>query len=350
MKNKDPVRSDDDRSISLDAGVKEALAEVCELRDRKRKKILCIYAAVLTVAVLLSYSFGNWDILLVVLAIGSVYAVNVYRDKMSDVKRQYTLIVIPALLKAIAPGLTFDHKKKIPVEDFRRADIFWEGDIYVGADLFYGSYKGVPLRFSEIGTFLESIYGESNNKDKSIVFYGIFMIAGFNRDFKSRHWVLPENSKAKFGPVIGDFIRKHKENERGHLISMGDPAFERRFVVYTEDDAEARHILTPELMRTMLTLSDRFNKGKTRIGFSFVDSNICIAIPIKLGRYLFEMPSRGKLDENAVRTAMADMKEILGVFDALELDSRPMSKDAPSAVPGSPDTAELSTGNHIDPK
>lgn len=150
MKKKDPVRSDDDRSISLGAGVKEALAEVSELRDRKRKKILRIYAAILAVAVLLSYCFGKWDILLVVLAIGSVYAMNVYRDKMSDVKRQYTVIVIPALLKAIAPGLTFDHKKKIPVEDFRRANIFWEGVIYAGADLFYGSYKGVPLRALEL--------------------------------------------------------------------------------------------------------------------------------------------------------------------------------------------------------
>ena len=51
-----------------------------------------------------------------------------------------------------------------------------------------------------------------------------------------------------------------------------------------------------------------------------------------------------------LQKTMEDLKEILSVFDALELDSRPMGKDAPAAVPGSPDTAELSTGNHIDPK
>jgi hypothetical protein len=38
---------------------------------------------------------------------------------------------------------------------------------------------------------------------------------------------------------------------------MEDPEFEKRFVVYTEDEAEARYILTPKLMHTMLMLSYR---------------------------------------------------------------------------------------------
>ena len=340
MKKKEPDQKNDSRSIPLEAGVNEALSEVRELRDRKRKKMLCICAAVVVASALLSFGLGTGDILFVVLVFGFIIAVGAYRRTMSGVKRQYKLIVIPALLKEIAPELTFDPKKSIPVEEFRRANIFWEGTDYVGADLFHGSYKGVPLRFSEVAAFAEHTCGENNNKANALVFYGIFMIAAFNSDFKSRHWVLPENSKAKFGQVIGDFIRKHKENERGHLISMDDPAFEKRFAVYTEDDAEARSILTPNLMQTMLTLSERFNKGETRIGFAFVDSTVFIAIPINQGKNLYEMPSRGDLGEEAVRKTMADLKEILGVFDALEPDLRPIegpegdrSTDAPAIAP-----------------
>lgn len=103
-------------------------------------------------------------------------------------------------------------------------------------------------------------------------------------------------------------------------------------MVYTEDDVEARYILTPKLMRTMLNLSEQFRKGASRIGFAFMDSNVYIAIPIEGNRNLFEMPSHGDLGEETARKTMEELKEILSVFDVMELDLRLWSKSSPYSV------------------
>jgi len=58
-----------------------------------------------------------------------------------------------------------------------------------------------------------------------------------------------------------------------------------------------------------------------------MDSNVFIAIPADRGRNLFEMPSFGSLDAETVRKTKAELKEILGVFDAMEPDLRIWSKE-----------------------
>ena len=79
-------------------------------------------------------------------------------------------------------------------------------------------------------------------------------------------------------------------------------------------------------MHTMLKLSERFRKGASRIGFAFMDSNVYVAIPIENGRDLFEMPSRGDIGAEAARRTLEELKEILSVFDVMELDLRLWSK------------------------
>ena len=118
------------------------------------------------------------------------------------------------------------------------------------------------------------------------------------------------------------------------MTRLEDPAFEKKFVVYTENDVEARYILSPKLMHTMLNLSERFRKGASRIGFAFMNSNVYIAIPIESGRDLFEMPSKGDLGEETARKTQEELRDILSVFDTMELDLRLWSKDAP--IPTAP--------------
>ena len=60
-----------------------------------------------------------------------------------------------------------------------------------------------------------------------------------------------------------------------------------------------------------------------------MDSNVYVAIPIEGGRDLFEMPSRGDMGEETARKTMEELKDILSVFDVMELDLRLWSKEHP---------------------
>ena len=329
MKDPEPDRSNDGRSHSI-AGLNESLADLRELRDATRKKALTISSVIIAATVLLAFGalVIEGDFLAFVLVPGIILAVVVYTHMMRGVKLQYKKLVVPSLLKEIDPGLSYNPSGCIPKEEFRRSKIFSNSvDSYHGEDLVFGSYKGIPVRFSELK--VQERHSDGKNTTYHTFFDGVFMVADFNKDFKYSHWVLPDTAEAAFGQVMGNFLQKLNLPGRGHMTRMEDPAFEKRFVVYTEDDVEARYILTPKLMHTMLTLSERFRKGVSRIGFAFMNSNVYVAIPIEGGRDLFEMPSRGEMGVETARRTQEELKEILSVFDVMELDLRLWSKEHP---------------------
>ena len=329
MKDADPRRSGDGHSRSI-AGLDESLAELRELRDSTRKKALTISGVIIGATVLLSLGAlaVDGDFLAFVLVPGVILAVVAYTQMMRGVKLKYKKLVVPALLKELDPGLSYNPEGCIPKEEFRRSKIFSHSiDSYHGEDLVYGSYKGIPVRFSELK--VQEKHSDGKNTTYHTFFNGVFMVADFNKDFKYSHWVLPDTAEAAFGQVVGNFLQKLRLPGHGHMTRLEDPAFEKKFVVYTEDDVEARYILTPKLMHTMLKLSERFRRGVSKIGFAFMNSNVYIAIPIEKGRDLFEMPSRGDLGAETARRTQEELKEILSVFDVMELDQRLWSKDSP---------------------
>ncbi|MBR4254258.1 MAG: DUF3137 domain-containing protein [Lentisphaeria bacterium] len=329
MNATDPDRSPDGHSRTI-AGLNESLAELRELRDTTRKKALTGGIAIFAVSVVITLAVAAAanSFLPFILILGIVLAVSAYVGMMHGVKLKYKKLVVPSLLKDIDPGLAYNPSGCIPKEEFRRSKIFSNTpSSYTGEDLVFGTYKGIPVRFSELK--VQEKHSDGKNTTYHTFFQGVFLIADFNKDFKYSHWVLPDTAEAAFGQVVGNFLQKISLPGRGHMTRMEDPAFEKKFVVYTENDVEARYILSPKLMRTMLALSERFRKGVSRIAFAFMDSSVYIAIPIESGRDLFEMPSRGDMGEETARRTQEELKEILSVFDVMELDLRLWSKDRP---------------------
>ena len=330
MKDPDPDRSTDGRSRTAIAGLNESLSDLRELRDKTRKSALTISFIMVGVAVFITVAaaVAADAFMPFILILGIVLAVSTYIGMMHGVKLKYKKLVVPSLLKDIDPGLAYNPTGCIPKEEFRRSKIFSNTiSIYTGEDLVFGTYKGIPVRFSELK--VQEKHGSGKNTTYHTFFNGVFMIADFNKDFKYSHWVLPDTAEAAFGQVFGNFLQKLNLPGRGHMTRMEDPAFEKKFVVYTEDDVEARYILSPKLMRTMLTLSEHFRKGASQIGFAFMNSNVYVAIPISSGRDLFEMPSKGDLGVETARKTQEELKEILSVFEVMELDLRLWSKGGP---------------------
>ena len=327
MNDPDPDRSNDGHSRSLIAGLDESLSNLRTLRDRTQKNAMILSGVIiaLTAGLSLLVAVICHDFLTFVIVPGIIFACASYTLMMRGVRLQYKKLVVPSLLKDIDPGLAYNPSGSIPKADFRSSKIFSKRiDTYRGEDLVYGSYKGIPVRFSELE--VQEVHHNGKTTTYETFFKGVFLIADFNKEFKFRHWVLPDTAEAAFGQVVGNFLQKLNLPGRGHMTRLENPAFEKKFVVYTEDDVEARYILSPKLMHTMLTLSENFRKGSSHIAFAFLDSNVYVAIPIAGNRDLFEMPSRGDLGEEAARRTQAELKEILSVFDVLELDRRLWSK------------------------
>ena len=339
MYSHEPDRTGGEPASTLSPELAESLAELRLRRDKTRKNALIVSAVCLVLFLLVSLAYMASEAgsgaeaagMLVGFFLTAVFlAAFPYALMMRGVKLQYSRLVVPALLREIDPGLSYDPAGYIPKADFKRSKIFSQSaDTYHGEDLVRGTYKGIPIRFSELK--VQEVHHDGKNTTYHTFFTGVFMIADFHKDFRFRHWVLPDLAEAAFGQVFGNFLQKLKLPGRGHMTRMEDPAFEKKFVVYTEDDVEARYILTPKLMQTMMNLYERFRKGPSKIAFAFLESCVFIAIPMPSGRNLFEMPSHGDLGEVAVRQTLSELREILSVFDAMDLDLRLWSKGGPRA-------------------
>jgi hypothetical protein len=201
-------------------------------------------------------------------------------------RRQFKSEIMPKIVKYVSEGLEYDFKGHIPVEEFRKSEIFTvEPDIYTGEDRVYGRLGETGIDFSEIvAQEKRRDHDTEGSRSTSYVtiFRGIFLVADFNKRFKSKTLVLPDTAEKLFGKMVGGFIQS-KNIMRPPLVKLEDPEFEKHFVVYSKDQIEARYILSPALMKRITEY--RMKTGKN-IFLSFVDNKLRVAIPYK--KNLFE--------------------------------------------------------------
>jgi hypothetical protein len=149
------------------------------------------------------------------------------------------------------------------------------------------------------------------------IFRGIFFVADFNKEFKGRTLVLPDTAERLFGRMIGNFLQSHNK-ERPPLVKLEDPEFEKLFVVYGDDQIQARYILSPSLMERMVSF--RRKTGKKAF-FSFVENKIMMAVPYD--RDLFEPRLlRSVMDPSEMEDHFENLEHIIGTVEDLSLNTR----------------------------
>lgn len=249
--------------------------------------------------------------LLILLFISSVFIYLYFQSRWAYF---YKSKFVGHIVKRLFPDLNYFPDKFIPKDLYFKSRLFENApfpDRYIGKDLLQGKIGQVSFMASYIHTEYETEHGDDEHKKTSYhtIFRGIFIIADFPKSFSSTTVVLP-NKLLKLGP---------KKLERAKLE---DPEFEAYFDVFTNDQIEARYILTPALMELIKKFQ---NKIKTQIRLSFIDSSIYVAIPTKDD--LFQTPSflesLRNLDINAkVEEYKANLLFMISIVDEFNLNRR----------------------------
>jgi hypothetical protein len=228
--------------------------------------------------------------------------------------------VIQQIVHFIDDNLRFNHSRCIPQSSFATSKIFTNsGSRYNGDDWVGGKLGQTDIEFSEI-------HVEDYTKDKDgkksyyTVFKGIFFIADFHKNFVGETFVLTDSAEKMFGG-LGKMLQKMNVS-RPQLVKLENVTFEKQFVVYGSDQVEARYIITPVLMETMLALQDLF-KG---VQFSFINSKIYITIPQR--KNMFE-PNLFKplTDFNYLSGYYTLLFHCINLVETLELNNRIWSKE-----------------------
>jgi Protein of unknown function (DUF3137) len=221
----------------------------------------------------------------VALSVG-VYLFRNYK-KIGEIKARFKNEVIGKMIKAIDPSLNYSHSSCISSADYHKSKLYLsEINKYKGDDLITGMVGKTSIRFSELCTQMEKVTRDSNGKttkDVTTIFKGLFFVGDFNKKFIGETIVLPDTAESMFGSM-GTMFQKWNM-KRDQLVKLEDVEFEKAFAVYSNDQVEARYILSTSLMQRILQFRE---KTKSKIGLSFIESEVFIAVP--LNENLFEAP------------------------------------------------------------
>jgi hypothetical protein len=233
--------------------------------------------------------------------------------------------VMPKIIRFIDEGLQYSYQGGIGSSDFIRSGIFLTyPDQYSCEDHVFGTVDKTAISFSEVHAKEKREHQDREGRKRTeyiTIFRGIFFVADFNKSFRHKTLVLPDKAERLFGKMIGGFLQS-KNISRPQLVKMEDPEFEKYFVVYSQDQVEARYILSTSLMQRITEFKKKTGKN---IYFSFVDDKLMAAIPYK--KDLFEPRLiRSILDEKQVMEHYKTLHLIIGIVHELNLNTRIWSK------------------------
>lgn len=233
--------------------------------------------------------------------------------------------IIPPLCRFIGsleyhrkPGGRFDLKR---VRRSGIAGAFTQSSLQ---DLFLGRYRDTEFRLVEARLRRKR---RSDGSSRRTVFFGLLCDVSVPVTFSGV--VLLVGDKGTRGDWIAGIMQRSFPDAAP--VTLDHPAFAERFRVYSDDAVEARRLLQPGLMQTLLALSDevRGAVGGDGLNAAFLDDRFLMAIP--QDRNLFEIHVLNRsLDhaEDDLRRLAAEFTIPHRLIDNLHGDRKPLVPEA----------------------
>ena len=283
-------------------------------RSIKHQRIIIwrITIAIIMFGVLI-YASDNAAIILISIIVGSSIIGIIPQLVAGDYIAKFKLSVLDTLVTSIHDKLSYRPTQYIPRFIFDRSQIFGHYNRYYGQDLIRGNINDVNFMFSELNVFHKS--GSGKNETIITIFNGIFVEFEFNKNFSSKLLIYPDFAERYFGN-FGIWLQSLNFT-KDDLVYTDNMRFEKEFVVYGNDQIEARYLLTPYILQEMLKLRMKLNMP---IYFSFSNSRFYLALEYGNGNYLEPDLSSQTLNKETLLKHFHDVTTVINVVQDFKLD------------------------------
>jgi hypothetical protein len=171
-----------------------------------------------------------------------------------------------------------------------------------------GSHDGVDFTLCEAR--LQQRRTDSKGRTTYVeVYHGILFQLTFPKRFAGRTLVTRD------GGTIGNFFRGIGKQER---VTLEDTRFEKLFEVYSDDQVEARYLMTPTFMERVTALADSF--GRKSVELAFVDDHLLVSIRVSSDQFEGGGMFRAMDDTQRIESLIAEICKIYDVIDTLQLN------------------------------
>ena len=207
---------------------------------------------------------------------------------------------------------TFTYAYEGTIQDgiLRQSNLFGKYNKNVGDDYFSGIYDSVRISIAE--EKLQNIKRDFRNFEvKQNVFGGICILFEMNKRFKGRTVVLKDRG------AIGNAMNKIPGLQN---VKLEDSKFEKFFEVYSDDQVEARYLLTTGFMERMLRLRDLY--GGKSIQFCFDNNTLLLAIPTNQNMFEANSFFRTNTDKKKIDLVFEQFYTVFSIVGLLKLNQR----------------------------
>ena len=279
------------------------------------------------------YVKNFWALFFMAVVLYPVILLIIFNINWSEDNPQIGIAIsVSALLAAVVSGPIYKYKKKskntgimkdfasffgtfeyefertLPDDLLEYSHIFKDFDRNTGDDFFIGSYKDVGITIAE--EKLQKIFYYNERKKKVNIFKGICVMLDMNKPFEGRTVVLKD----------GGMFNILKRISGMQKVQLEDLFFEKIFEVFSDDQIEARYLLTTAFMERVLKLRDLF--GGKSIQFSFFNDKLLFAIPTN--KDMFEPCSFFKtaINKPQVDLVFDQFYTVFSIIDILKLNQK----------------------------
>lgn len=308
-------------------------------RFKKDMKPVLILFAITVIAYIFFRDYASFISLGFVLYLTKVgIEIGKYFNEINkDIKNK----VINKLVYFINPNFAYEKDKHIPIDDFFNSNIFNEiPDKFTGDDLiegYIGEREGerTYVSFSEVSATKIIHYRDSEGRRKTreeSILQGLFFVVDFNKNTVGKTIILPKEE----GGLIYDLTARFSSNnsmEKIEKVHLENPEFMDKFAVRSDDQIQARVILTPAFMNRLIefTSSEVVNgkevnlfTGKRIPYFSFKDGIMYFIL--KTNQAHFEYNIFKKITKESLYEYFRDINLALQMVDELNLNLRLITK------------------------
>lgn len=172
-------------------------------------------------------------------------------------------------------------------------------------DYIKGIYKEMPVEIEELELTRTKGSGRTLGSEKT---------RSTTTIFKGLILTVPQLKKVKASLIVRDKKFSYTQNQ-GQDVHLEDVEFNKIFKTSTDDQIEARYMLTPTFMEYLKKLHNK----NIIVTCCFQDEKIYIAI--KTNKDMFEPPLfKSALDIQPYREVMEQLESVLKIIDVLKLD------------------------------
>ena len=198
---------------------------------------------------------------------------------------------------------------KIDDNYLRQSDLFGKYNSNTGDDYFSGTYNDVRITVAEekLEQKNQDFNGFEVNKK---VFRGICILFEMNKNFKGRTVVLQDRG-------LLNILHKITGLQN---VKLEDIRFEKYFEVYSDDQIEARYLLTAGFMERMMKLRELY-EGES-IQFCFNRNTLLLAIPTKQDMFEAHSFFGSNINKKRIDLVFEQFYTIFSIVKLLKLNQK----------------------------